>query len=74
MKLQHSTHETYNERNTTVLEAKVEEHWDEGASLLKHLPGWGGGFARRRDDSRLEVHPSDIGPSVPTRSCATPAA
>lgn len=39
MKLPHTEHETYNEREETALEHAVEAHWDDGASLLKHLPG-----------------------------------
>ena len=39
MKLPHTEHETYNEREETKLEHAVEEYWDEGAELLHHLPG-----------------------------------
>ena len=35
---EHLKHETYTEREETVLEHKVESSWDEGSSLLTLLP------------------------------------
>ena len=36
--MKHLDHTTYAKREETALEHAVEEHWDEGCTLLKHLP------------------------------------
>ena len=36
--MKHMHTKTYGERDDTPLEHAVDEHWDEGKDLLKHLP------------------------------------
>ena len=59
--MKHMHTKTYGERDDTPLEHAVDEHWDEGKDLLKHLPkkeGQGDTFFPELKDCLLYTSPS----------------